>query len=299
MVNGFKPGVIPLRPLGVSEILDGAISTMRAHPRPTLGVSAVVVTITQLATLGATYPWLDDLNRATPVNQNTPPSELYAYAGKFFAVAGITVVITLLSQVFLAGFLTVVVGKAVLGQQTGFGEVWQRVRPRLGALLGLTMIYPAIAVGAVLVVVGLALVAPPLAVLAGLAMLPVGIWLYILFSLATPALMLEDATVRRAFGRSRRLVRGSWWRIFGITLLTGIIAAIVALIIGLPFQLIGGGSDPARATKPLALTLTTIGGIIAGTLTEPFAAGATVLLYTDQRMRREGLDIELARAAGG
>ena len=37
-----KPGVIPLRPLGVGEILDGAVSTMRAHWRTVLGISLTV-----------------------------------------------------------------------------------------------------------------------------------------------------------------------------------------------------------------------------------------------------------------
>jgi hypothetical protein len=43
-----KPGVIPLRPLGLGEILDGAISYIRANPIATLGLSAAVITATQL-----------------------------------------------------------------------------------------------------------------------------------------------------------------------------------------------------------------------------------------------------------
>src|SRR5207249_3623477 len=118
-----------------------------------------------------------------------------------------------------------------------------------------------------------------------------------------PALMLEDAPVGRAFGRSRTLVHGTWWRVFGISLLAALIAIILAAIITVPFTYFGGGFVQVTSTQPVPLTvayllLTTIGGIIAGTITEPFAAGVTVLLYTDQRMRREGMDIELARAAG-
>jgi hypothetical protein len=301
--GALKPGVIPLRPLGVSEILDGAISTMRAHPRPMLGVSAIVVIVSQLLILAATYSMLDDLNRAATFTEATPPSEVFALLGTTFAVLGITLLITLLSRVFLSGFLTVVVGTAVLGQRVGMREVWFRVRPRLLSLLGLTLVYPAIVLGAALIVVVLAVAVPPLAVVVIIAMIPIGIWLYILFSLATPALMLENARIGQAFGRSRRLVRGSWWRVFGIELLAAVIAIIVALIITTPFNYLGGGFDQVTSTEPVAPTLTylvlsTIGGIIAGTITEPFAAAAIVLLYTDQRMRREGMDIELARMAG-
>jgi hypothetical protein len=293
-----KPGVIPLRPLGVSEILDGAISTMRAHPKVILGVAAIVVTISQLLTTLSTYPLLDDVNRATNLGSRASSDEMLDSLGASAEVLGITLLITLPIRVFLSGFLTIAVGKAVLGQPVTFGEVWARVRPRLLSLLGLTLVYPAIAAVAVAMVILMAVVAGPLAILVVLVLIPLGIWAYILFSLATPAFMLENAGIRRAFGRSRTLVRGSWWRVFGIILLAGIIAGIVAAIIVVPFTFLGGGFEsPVEATFRY-LALTTIGGIIASTLTEPFAAGVSVLLYTDQRMRREGMDIELARAAG-
>ena len=37
-----KPGIIPLRPLSVGEILDGTFTTIRRHPKATLGLSAAV-----------------------------------------------------------------------------------------------------------------------------------------------------------------------------------------------------------------------------------------------------------------
>ncbi|HYZ54359.1 MAG TPA: hypothetical protein VE733_12795, partial [Streptosporangiaceae bacterium] len=40
-----KPGVIPLRPIGLSEILDGAFTAIRRNPRATLGVGAIIMTI--------------------------------------------------------------------------------------------------------------------------------------------------------------------------------------------------------------------------------------------------------------
>jgi hypothetical protein len=298
-----KPGVIPLRPLGLGEILDGAISTMRAHPRLMLGVAAIVVTIGQLITLGVTFPWLDDINRAVEIGPNTDPDELYSLLGKSLLVSLISLVVLLVARVFLAGFITLVVGKAVLGQPMTAADVWARVRPSMGRLLGLTLIYPAIAFGAIIILVFVTVVVAPLGILLILGTIPVAIWLWVVFSLATPALVLENTKIGQAFGRSRQLVRGSWWRIFGITLLAALIAGILAFIIGLPFEALGGGFGNLSTTGMAALStkyllLSTIGTIIASTITEPFAAAVTVLLYTDQRMRNEGLDIELARTAG-
>jgi hypothetical protein len=292
-----KPGVIPLRPLGVSEILDGAISTMRAHPKIVLGVSALVVTVTQLIILGVTYPFLDNLNEASSLSGNATNDEITSALGATFAVLGLTLLITLLTRVFLSGFLTVAVGKAVLGHPLDFSDIWNRVRARFMALLGMTLLYPAVLAVVFGVLFGLAIATSPAILLLLLVLIPVAIWLYILFSLATPALMLENAGVFKAFGRSRTLVRGSWWRMLGIQLLAAIIAGIVAAIIVIPFELFGGGFGTVEITFTY-LALSTIGGIVAGTITEPFAAGVTVLLYTDQRMRREGMDIELAKQAG-
>src|SRR2546429_6302905 len=90
-----KPGVIPLRPLGVSEILDGAISTMRAHPKVILGVSAIVATISQLLITLTTYPLLDDVNRASrlggPATTHDMPASLGASAGSL----GVNLALTL------------------------------------------------------------------------------------------------------------------------------------------------------------------------------------------------------------
>lgn len=298
-----RPGVIPLRPLGLGEILDGAISTMRVRPALMLGVAAVVVAVSELLILAATYPLLDDLNRAATFDEATPPAEVLDALGTVMAVLGISVLITLLLRVFLSGFLTSVVGNAVLGRPGTFADVWTQVRPRLLPLLGLTMIYPLVAAGAAIVVFLLTVFSAPLGILALLGAIVVGIWLYVMFSLATPALVLEEAGVFRSFGRSRELVRGTWWRIFGILLLAGVITFLIAAIIMIPFNYFGDGFTTLTSTEPVVpgvgyLLLTTIGSIIAGTVTEPFAAAVTVLLYTDQRMRKEGLDIELARAAG-
>jgi hypothetical protein len=55
-----------------------------------------------------------------------------------------------------------------------------------------------------------------------------------------------------------------------------------------------GDADPTAA---LPLLITSIGTVVGATLTTPFQAGVTGLLYIDQRMRREGFDAELQRAA--
>lgn len=46
------------------------------------------------------------------------------------------------------------------------------------------------------------------------------------------------------------------------------------------------------------LIVSGIGAVITATITYPLSAGVMALLYVDQRIRREALDLDLARAAG-
>jgi len=271
--TGDKPGIIPLRPLGVGDILSGAISAIRARPAQMLGVAAVVAIITQLFTLAVTYPLLGDVDRALEVDERTTSSELWDLTIRTLAASGIGALLTFVMGVFLSGFLTQVVGGAVIGESLTFARAWTRLRPRLLPLLGLTLIYLAVALLAVLVTGGLALVSPELAVLALIPLIVAGTWLAILFSLATPALVLEGVGVLRAFDRSRQLVHGAWWRIFGITVLAALISVAVSAVVQLPFR----SSD---------VLVSSIGVVLSGTITQPFVAAVVVLLYVDQRIRR-------------
>src|ERR671918_262293 len=70
-----KPGVIPLRPLGVGEILDGAVTTIRRNPGPMLGLSAIVAIVTQLLGLGIGW-WLFDQTDEVALSPTADPDEV-------------------------------------------------------------------------------------------------------------------------------------------------------------------------------------------------------------------------------
>ena len=48
----LQPGVIPLRPLTLGDIFNGAIRYIRTNPKATLGLTTAVVVITQIIALG-------------------------------------------------------------------------------------------------------------------------------------------------------------------------------------------------------------------------------------------------------
>jgi hypothetical protein len=266
--GAYKPGVIPLRPLGVGEILDGAFTTLRQNPAATLGMSFVVIAVTQVLVLIAQLALRDSGTLA-----NVLLTVLSRLLGS-------------LARVLLSGALTVVISEAVLGRKVSIGEALTRLKGRFGGLIGVGLLVVLLtAVGLLGVVIG-------------------AIYVGVLLALSAPVFVLERSGVTDALRRSRELVTGSWWRVFGILLLGALVAIIIAAIIVVPFTVAagassglfsGGGGMSSLSTG--ALIVISIGGILGGTITAPISAGVAALLYVDQRMRREGLDLTLARSA--
>ena len=307
-----KPGVVPLRPLGLGELLDGAVGVLRRYPRPTLGMSAAVAVVATLLNvvllLTAFRPFMD-VDAAADLESGNSEALEAALGGA--AVGGVlSGVLALLSGAILTGILTAVVGKAVLGQPLSLRDAWAQVRPVLLRLVGVAFLLALIAgalafagvfVGVLLIAVGggaAALIGVPL-ILLGLA---AAAYIYFRLSLAPCALVLEKLDIRTSLRRSWLLVKGDWWRVFGITLLTLLVAGFVGLVIQVPFELLGYGSlsdltGGGDALSARTLIASSIGGIVAATLVDPFTAGVRALLYVDRRMRAEGLDVALTAAA--
>ncbi|MEH0578298.1 MULTISPECIES: glycerophosphoryl diester phosphodiesterase membrane domain-containing protein [Streptomyces] len=312
-----KPGVIPLRPLGVGEILDGAVATMRTYWRTVLGISLTVAIVTQVFVVLLQGLILDGSTDTAALGDPaaTVDEQLNAM-GDAMRASGPVLLITLLGTITATALLTAVTSRAVLGKPVTLKEAWRDARPQVPRLFGLILLLMLIAAGVVLacllpgILVGAAGNSD-----AGDALMAFGIlgsivlvlWLLIRFSLASPALMLEKQGIRKSLGRSAKLTRGSWWRVFGIQLLALIIANIVAMIVVVPFALLGaalsdggvGGLVEAGGDYGWTyLIVSGIGSVIGSMITFPIAAGVIVLLYIDQRIRREALDLDLARAAG-
>lgn len=310
-----KPGVIPLRPLGLGEILDGAITYIRANPTVTLGLSAVVMTLTQLVQVPASYLYLDSLAQLDQAASGSGADVAGVLSGGLAATL-LGAVVNFVAVTLLTGMLIVVLSRAVLGRRTTLQEAWVAARPRLPGLLGLSvltalLLATALVVGIVPIVLAAVAGAPVwVPVVLGLVTVPAAIslmiYLWVALALAPPGYVLEHIGVLAALSRSRRLVGPQWWRVFGILLLGTVIGAVISGIIGIPFALaaaaIDGAFTTAAAPAPASLTallIASIGTIIAGTITAPFTAGVAGLLYFDQRIRREAWDLELARAASG
>jgi len=223
----------------------------------------------------------------------------------------VVVVLATVLNAALTGMLSAVIGRGVLGRKTGLAEAWRagRAGAVLGAtvllfLLGVAVLAPVVVGVVVLAALNLAPAAVLLGVLGGIGSFVFLILLVVRLSLTLPTVVLERISPRQAIGRSWQLTRGSFWRLFGILILTAIVVTVASGVLTIPFNLVGqlisGGSASLFATTTssvAALVLGAIGTILAAAVTRPIFAGANVLLYVDLRMRREGLDLALRNAA--
>ncbi|MFI9206365.1 hypothetical protein [Streptomyces sp. NPDC053048] len=307
-----QPGVIPLRPLSVGEILEGTFSTMRLHWRTVLGVSLGVAVCTQTVATVVTGLWFPDMSEnLDALDENAELDELLRTFRKGLSGAAAAGIVGLVGSIFATAILTFVVSRAVLGRPVTMREAWANARPRLLGMAGLFCLVPLLIVGSFVLGLAPGLVlgasgadegaTASLMLLGGTAGLVAAVWLWIRYSLAAPALMLEKQGVIESMRRSAKLVQGAWGRIFGIQILAAFLAFMIGALVQIPAALgatiFTGDLGEGLEGWPLLIS-NGISATIASTFTLPITAGVTALLYMDQRIRRESLDIELARAAG-
>ncbi len=170
---------------------------------------------------------------------------LGAVASAFVSLAGVF---------WLQGALVVAIEDIRDGRaDLSLGETLARVRPRLNTL-GVVGILAAIGIA-----IGLLLFLVP-------GLLFATWWIFIV-----PAVMLEGRGVLEAFGRSRQLVRGHGWSVFGLIVLTFLILIAAGIVIGIVLALVLAPLDDSVQRY--------LGNVISNTLFAPFVALAFTLAY--------------------
>ena len=305
-----RPGIIPLRPLNLGEILDGAFRAVRANPTVMFGLSLLVIAVAVLLKAVLTWyvgglvageftDWADSRSLDTGLDGDTT-----SVLGSSIAQL-VTLPVSALASTVLTGLLIVSVSRSVIGRKVSISEVLRS--GRVWHVVGFTLLLgvaTTLATGA-LVGVGVLLARSEswglfalFVVLAVLVAIVGGVWITVRTLLVPAALMLEERKFWPTVARAWRLTRGSFWRLFGIYLLTSVLVQIVAQIILYPVTLVLMFVFPSTDLLSFgAIAVTSVGEILALTLTTVFMSSVVALLYIDTRMRREGLDIELQRAA--
>ena len=169
-------------------------------------------------------------------------------------LALITTVVSLVGTFWLQGALVFAVEDVRDGRiDSSVGQIFERVRPYLGTLI----------VAGILAGLGVAV---------GLVLLIVpGLILLTWWCLIVPVIVLEGKPIGESFSRSRELVRGHGWTVFGIVIISAILIGIASGLIQGIFSFL----------PPFWRYW--IGGSIANSIVDPFLAVALTLTYFELR----------------
>ncbi|MCX5413346.1 hypothetical protein [Streptomyces sp. NBC_00059] len=325
--------MIPLAPLKLADLLGGAFTTMGRYWKQLIGMAAALyggAAILMVAAVAVAYSAVaDHLERVASLSyeEEAASSDVVplVVSGAVLLLLGI-VTMAIVSGLMYAA-VPAVLQEAVLGRPVTFGTVWRRAWSRVTPVIGTLFLTALIAVVPIVLLTvtffaviisaitldggGGTAVAMGLGVLGVLLTAPLAAWLWIKFCLAPTVVVFERQGPIAALRRSSQLVRGDWWRIFGITLLAGAMAAAGGYVIQMPFSILGMfpgmigtssmGDDPSTAAVVVAvsgyLVAILLGQLVSQVISTTFPQLVIGLLYVDRRIRTENLGPVLAEAA--
>jgi hypothetical protein len=260
-----RRGDFPERSL--SEILNETFVIYGKHFWKLLGLSAVV---------------------------HVPINLLGLVVGKDTWTIVILVIVAILATFLVYGATVVAVGQQYIYSNIKIASCYQRVWWRVFSLTQLAVVLG----GGLVLTVGLTfaafvVMAQGLALgpfLLGFSGLLMGYLLYA--TVAVQAVVLEGYRFVGGIRRSTRLVNGSWRRVFGLSVVIGLVIIGLFMLAAVPFLIIGGivlGPEPEGFG---ATVFSSIGGMVVSVVTSPVGFIVTTLIYFDLRVRKEGYDME-------
>lgn len=264
------PGRIPLRPLGVGDLLGGGLGVVWRHIArlaPIAVLFAALSSAVELVTLHLTGTlrsfasgvWVEDLMNGLKVGHATLPTGIYVSAT-------VSSLVTVAGALFLSAVVAACAGADALDRTPRPGAVADRLRGRLGAAAVVAVI-----VGAAMLLGSFVLVVP-------------GVLAFVVWSLAAPVTVMERSGPAASLARSARLTRGHRWRILGVMLLIVIITvAIESVVSSIAIALVPSLSDVA------ALIVGDVVTALVSAITLPWVSAVIALLYVDVRLRTENL----------
>ncbi|TDW30740.1 hypothetical protein [Cryobacterium psychrophilum] len=316
-----KPGLIPLRPLGFGALLFAPLRVLRRNPRATFGSALIIQGIVLLATIAVVGPvtyWVTDRISTAPTDQQ---GEIESGGALLILLSALVpLFLSVIAAALLQGVIVTEVARATLGEKLRLGRLWRAARPRLWTLVLWTLLLlTALIIGLGILVLAVALLALLgdtrglilailTGVIGGLAILAVTLWIATKTAVVPSLIVLERLTVRAAIRRSWSLTRGYFWRTFGVLALVTIAVNLLVQLVTTPFAIVFSILmslvDPTASVDAYVPAFISYAGVIfvtvvAGAIGSVITSATNALIYLDLRMRKEGLDLELARYVEG
>lgn len=244
-MNAPAKPILPASPMDMGDIVAGAWTIYRRAPLRWLALTLVsIIVMTPLEFLAA---------RQVDLSKPLTNEEMVNALPWTAPVALGFVLVNLFSYTLIV----LAAAEMLRGGSINVARTYER---------GLALYPAALVAGIVFILMVLAV--------ASLFLAPFGLYFGILLALMLQVIAIEEAGPGRAIGRSRAIIRGHWFRVFGILLAILLLSFLPQLVIG---ALIGGFQAPL---------LTAFGAALATAVALPFIGIALTLLYADLRVRK-------------
>lgn len=115
------------------------------------------------------------------------------------------------------------------------------------------------------------------------------------WALAVPVTVLEGGGLLTTIRRSRWLTAGRRGRIFGIYVLIVLLTYVVQLLFQTPYYILAGAQvfTPHGRVGATRIMVSAVGAFLSTSLVGPLLEIALTLIYYDERVRKEGFDLQL------
>lgn len=241
------------RKVSAGRVFERAFSTIRHNPGVTLGLALLFGAVP-----GVLMSYI--MNFARPDSLTGPQARGFIAFG----------ILGFLFSLVIAAFVQAVLTKATVaqgeGRQASFAECAQGAVAVALPLIALSILL-AIAVG-----LGFMLLIVP------------GVMLYVMWSVAAPALVEERRGVIGSFGRSRQLTKGARWTIFGILV---VMVIMYYLLLALAAAVGLGTLNPEAMTGKLPIGYLAV-NLIVGLLANVVWGTVQASLYVELRDWKDG-----------
>ena len=312
-----QPGIIPLRPLTVGELFNGAFQAVRVNPQTMFGFAFAIMAVVGLVQAFFASSSTSSLTRA--LSSGDTEDLVYSLGNSMGSF--VTTGLTMLATAFLSGMLALTVWDAVLGRKSSPADAWHRFSPRFVPVLLATFLIGIIEF-VLIVLVLLVFMIPFFLVVVNaasarsydsasasiggafaiiflmiVALIVVGCFLTVKFAFTSSAVVLEGLGPVDALKRSWSLSKGSFWRILGriwlIGIVTGLISAVLGGIVG---AILGVGAAAADSVGLLVAFSAFLSALLSAVVI-PVQSSFYTLMYLDERMRKENLAPMIAQEA--
>jgi hypothetical protein len=281
-----------LRPSSLGEILDRTAQMYRSHFLLYFGIASIDYAATLVLSLIANVLFFSHAH-----------ANARAYTRFTIGLGGSVGVLTLLPVAIGMAAVMHCVARNYLGNTctireayAGIGRRWYRYVLILLAMYCYAALPIAVLIGVVAVVPALLpsgmakVVVVGMAVILAFAGFFVMFWWMLRWALSIPASLMENLKVHRALKRSSILTKGGIGRIFVMLLLVGAVMTVIQYAIQIPMFVLLWKSRgvPTLTTQIVA----SFGSFFSGSFVLPIYSIALTLFYYDQRIRKEGYDVE-------